>query len=57
MCLDYFFDMLPMGACKTRHWQTSGQPVQELNACTVGCKANNNATKDYQIHYVQIEMV
>ena len=31
----HFFDMLPMGICTTRHWQTSGQLVQELNVCTV----------------------
>ena len=35
MCLAYLFDMLSMGVCKTRHWQTSGRLVQELNACTI----------------------
>ena len=33
ICL--FFDMLSMGVCTTRHWQTSGRLVQELNVCTV----------------------
>ena len=28
MCLVYFFDMLSLGVCTTRHWQTSGQLVQ-----------------------------
>ena len=37
MCLDYFFDMLYLGVCTTRHWQTSGRLVQELNECTVLC--------------------
>ena len=35
MCLDYVFHMLSMGVCTTRHWQTSGLLVQELNICTV----------------------
>ena len=30
-----YFDMLSMGFCTTRHWQTSGRLVQELNMCTV----------------------
>ena len=29
------FDLLSMGACKTRHWQTSGRLVHELNVGTV----------------------
>ena len=35
LCLAYFFDMLSMGFCKTRHGQTSGRLVQELNVCNV----------------------
>ena len=35
MCLT-FFDMLSMGFCTTRHWQTSGRIVQELNVPTLG---------------------
>ena len=31
----YLFDMLSMGFCTTRYWQTSGRLVQELNVCTV----------------------
>ena len=27
--------MSSMGVCKTRHWQTSGLPVLELDICTV----------------------
>ena len=33
--LGLFFGMLSMGYCTTRHLQTSGPLVQELNACTV----------------------
>ena len=34
--LGLFFDMFStMGVCTTRHCQTSGRPVQELNVCTV----------------------
>ena len=35
-CLAYFLDMSFMVVCTTRHWQTSGRLVQELNVCTVG---------------------
>ena len=31
----YFFDMLCLGVCTTRHWQTSGRLVQGINVCTV----------------------
>ena len=34
MSLIYFFDMLSLGVCTTRHWQTSDRLVQELNVCT-----------------------
>ena len=34
-CLYYLFDILSMGDCTRKHWQTSGRLVQELNACTV----------------------
>ena len=34
MCLAYFVGMT-WGVFTTRHWQTSGQLVQELNVCTV----------------------
>ena len=33
--LGLFFDMLSMGFYTTRHWQTSGRLVQELDVCTV----------------------
>ena len=33
--LGLFFDMLSMGICTTRHWQTSGPLVQELIVYTV----------------------
>ena len=32
---NFFVDMLSMGVCTTRHWQTSGRLVQDLNVCTV----------------------
>ena len=35
MCLAYFFDMLSMVVCTTRHSETSGRLVKDLNACTV----------------------
>ena len=35
VCLAYFIDVLSMDVCTTRHWQTSGRLVQELNDCTV----------------------
>ena len=35
VCLTYFIDMLSMGVCSTRHWQTCGRLVQELNVCSV----------------------
>ena len=30
-----FFHMLSMGVRSTRHWETPGRLVQELNICTV----------------------
>ena len=33
--LGSFFDMLSMGVCTPRHWQTPGRLMQELNVCTV----------------------
>ena len=30
-----FSDILSMGVCSIRHWQTSGRLVQELNVCSV----------------------
>ena len=33
--LGVFVDMFAICVCTTRHWQTSGRPVQELNFCTV----------------------
>ena len=33
--LNLLFDMLSIGVCTTRHWQTSGRLVQELNVCAV----------------------
>ena len=35
MYLAYFSDILSMDFCTTKHWQTSGPLVQELNVCTV----------------------
>ena len=43
MCLVYFFwHDLSMGVCTTRHCQTCGQLVQELNACTIVEGGGNN---------------
>ena len=33
--LGLFFDMLSMGVCIARHWQSFSRQVQELNVCTV----------------------
>ena len=33
--LGLFLDMLSMGFYTTRHWQTSGRLMQELDVCTV----------------------
>ena len=33
--LGLFVGISSMGVCTTRHWQTSGRLVQELNNCTV----------------------
>ena len=35
MYLAYFIDMLSVGVCTTKHWQTSSRLVQELSVCTV----------------------
>ena len=35
LCAWLIFDSLSISVCTTRHWQTSGQQVQELNVCTV----------------------
>ena len=35
----FLFDMPSMGVCTTRHWQTSGRLVQELNVYTEGQEA------------------
>ena len=37
MCLAYLFGISFIDVCTTRHWQTSGRLVQELNACTIFC--------------------
>ena len=39
ICFSYFLlcDMLFMGVCTTKHWQTSGRLVQELDVCTEVC--------------------
>ena len=34
-CAWPYFDILPMGVCIIKHWQTSGRLVQELNVCTM----------------------
>ena len=33
--LSLSFDILSTGVCTTRHWQTSGQMVEEFNVCIV----------------------
>ena len=38
-----FCGILSMGVCTTRHWQTTGRLVQDLNVCTVG--KNHDKTK------------
>ena len=43
-CLAYVIDVLSMVVCTTRHWQTSGRLVQELNDCTVRIAAERTGT-------------
>ena len=38
MCFSYFIEMLSIGVCTTRQWQTSDRLVQELNVCTVNAQ-------------------
>ena len=38
MCLA-IFDMLSMGVCSKRQWESPGRLVQELNVCTVPVQA------------------
>ena len=35
LCAWLIFDTLSISICESRHWQTSGQLVQELNVCAV----------------------
>ena len=35
LCACLIFDTLSISVCTTRHWQTSGQLMQELTVCTV----------------------
>ena len=37
MSLQYYFGMISMGICTTRHYQTPDRLVQVLNVCTVSC--------------------
>ena len=47
MSLADVFDMSSMVVCTTRHWQTSGRLVQELNVCTTGVKRVKYRTTVY----------
>ena len=38
VCLAYSFDMLGLGVCTTRQWQTAGRLGHEFNVCTVQCR-------------------
>ena len=51
ICLAYSFDMLSMGLCTTRHYQTSGRLVQELNVCIV-LQANGISESRYKCHMI-----
>ena len=46
MRLAYFIDMLSMGVHTTRHWQTSGRLVQELNVGTIGVGRNKSPWRE-----------
>ena len=41
-----------MGFCTTRHWQTSGRLVQELNICTVYIRHMILQWKSVMVHFV-----
>ena len=46
--LALFLDISSMGVCTTRHWQTSGRLVHELNVCTVlYCITNERTREDF----------
>ena len=56
VCLPYLFEILSMGVCTTRHKQTSGRLVQELNVCTVavsGKVLNHSAIRAGPWKYVE----
>ena len=60
MCLAYFFDMLSMGVCTTRYWQTPGRLVQDLNVCNVRLVAffslfRGSIIKPF-VHFVTIQI-
>ena len=48
-----YFEIVSTGDCTTRHWQTTGRVVQELNVCTVLMNYNQvlpGVTPSYQAY-------
>ena len=54
--LGSFSDMLSTGFCTTRHWQTIGRLVQELNVSTV-CDFEFVVTSDQHLFLNVTKMV
>ena len=52
MCLAFY--ILSIGVCTTRHWQTSGQLVQEINVCTVSINFNDFGCFDILVEVVSL---
>ena len=42
----WYFLTLSMGVCTTRHWQTSGRLVQELNVCNISSVKADSAINE-----------
>ena len=55
-CLAYLFDMSFKVVCTTRHWQTSGRLVQELNVCTVRCIIGMEMILDIDISSIRVDL-
>ena len=53
--LDLFLDILFLGLCTTRLWQTSGRLVQELNVCTVRSPEGLYKSVSGQVH-IQVSL-
>ena len=46
-----YFEMLSTGVCTTRHWQTTGRLVQELNDCTLFSRCSHDCIRLSMIYF------